>query len=116
MPPKTKKRKAAAADTPQAARDVFVLHSESEYDHHCHVQVIGCFGNWLDLKAKVEETMEQDAVALFENFEFCDEIEKSIHHDSLEEEWDYAHGLGVASISSDSDVCFRLMVHRTSLQ
>ena len=60
--------------------------------------------------------MEQDAVALFENFEFCDEIEKSIHHDSLEEEWDYAHGLGVASISSDSDVCFRLMVHRTSLQ
>ena len=116
MPPK--KRKAAAADTPQAARDVFVLHAESEYDHHVHVQVLGCFTKWLDLKAKVEETMEQDAVALFENFEHCDEIEKSIDHDSLEEEWDYDHGLEVASISSDdgSDVCFRLVVHRTSLQ
>lgn len=119
MPPK--KRKAAAAATPQAARDVWVLTVESVWNEHndFDVQLIGCFTNWLDVRAKVEETMEQDPVDLFHELEYCDEIEKEIYHDRLEEEWENTWGLTAACCSGDSNGQVKrseLMVRRTSLQ
>ena len=119
MPPK--KRKAAAAATPQAARDVWVLTVESVWNEHpdFDVQLIGCFGNWLDVKAKVLETMEQDPEDLFHEFSHCDDIKKEIDHKYLKKKWDNTWGLQVASCWDDGgcgQVRSSIMVRRTSLQ
>jgi len=126
MPPK--KRKAAAADSPQSEPehevfyiyddDVFVLTSESVTNeaHDMDVKVYGVFTKWLDLKAKVLEMMEQDPVALFDRLNY-DEIEKEIYHDRLEEECESPFGVEVASYGVvDGPYTFTLKVHRTSLQ
>ena len=113
----SKKRKAIAAETPQAACDVFVLLSESCYDGHSFVKVIGCFGKWVDLVAKVKETMAKEPRELFEQFEFVDKINTSIKHKYLKKEWTHGHGLVVASIQDEYYYhTFTLQVHRTSLQ
>ena len=113
----SKKRKAVAADTPQAACDVFVLESESCYDGHSDIKVIGCFGKWVDLVAKVKETMLKEPIELFEQFKFVDKITTSIEDKYLKKEWPYRHGLGIARIEDEDCLyTFSLRVHRTSLQ
>lgn len=118
MPPKSKKRKAAAASgTAQPAGVVFVLLSDSRHSDHSDIKCIGCFGKWADLVTEVKATMEKDPVELFEEFESADEVSKTIHQKNLKKAWAYGHGVEVARIDDDDyNYSYSLSVHRTSLQ